>query len=272
MNIRKETVDGIAYYPYHDTVPVVDDGLLYHYTSIESAKIILRDLTLKLSDARKFNDPSEGFVSDISMTSIGEMFALDSIIDKTGILCFTKNQEIRGTVDCGYNRPRMWAQYARNNTGVCIAINQKAFLKENEETLKKGLYMVDSVKYRKALKKIQKRHTLSDKELNCKIPRVFRDIFFEKYIDWRDEKEVRFLGVNLPDKLSIANSIQFVVLGSNISYYNLRDLVSIVNDPNSCSYGKLGEMSFVRACYSAGGVEASSLCQYIDSQDVQFVK
>lgn len=272
MDIGKETVEGIAYYPYHNAIPVVDDGLLYHYTSIESAKIILRDLTLKLSDARKFNDPSEGFVSDISMMSVKEMLALDSIINKTGILCFTKSQELRGTVDCGYNRPRMWAQYARNNTGVCIAINQKAFLKENEETLKKGSYMVDRVKYRKAMKKIQRRHTLSDKELNGKIPRVIRDIFFEKYIDWRDEKEVRFLGIDLPDKLSILNSIQFVVLGSNINYYNLRDIVSIVNDPNSRSYGKLGEMSFVRALYSAGGVEVSRLCEHIDSQDVRFVK
>lgn len=235
IDMRKETVAGIAYYPYHDTLPVLDDGLLYHYTSIESAKIILRDLTLKLSDARKFNDPSEGFVSDISMASMNEMTALNSIIAKTGILCFTQNKEIRGTVDCGYNRPRMWAQYARNNTGVCIAISQKAFLKENDEVLKKSSYVVDSVKYRRTLKKIQRRHTLTDKELKGKIARVLRDMFFEKHIDWRDEKEVRFLGIGLPNKLSITNSIQFVVLGSNVNYYDLLDIVSIVNDPNSYS-------------------------------------
>lgn len=102
--------------------------------------------------------------------------------------------------------------------------------------------------------------------INCANP-----LFFSKHSDWRDEEEYRLVGIDFPDFLSINDSICYIILGQKTSLEDIRDIVSIVNDPNTKSYKQLGEMSFVRAKSTAGSISVVYLHQCADIPKMRFI-
>ena len=87
---------------------------------------ILGNMTLKLSSFENLNDLNEKEIKFV----LQDWLALDSEIKKfltknCRLISFSRNFELsKGHCECGCNHPRMWAQYADNNKGACIVINE----------------------------------------------------------------------------------------------------------------------------------------------------
>ena len=236
-------------YLYDDVEPSLDDDILYHFTTADSFFKILESMSLKSSDFSRLNDLNEGNLRNGNMPnacldiSVGK-----ALCEKGTLLCFTKNfeqEEHNSKMICtGINHPRMWAQYADNNNGVCIALKKEQFLEDNKNLLKDKFYKLENVDYHLVL---------SLKFDNCCmgaddfIEKNWRELLYLKQDDWKQEKEVRFFALNLESKfLSIENSVAFICLSYGFLHKeeNMRKLISYMITPTSISYKKLVPRSF----------------------------
>ena len=120
-----------AYLYWREEVPRKGDGALFHYTSLESFKKILEDLTLLPSSFERLNDMNEGNVHNMNLSqNFMVMYNTDKYIkEKCRIICFSQNYDINSFGQEGTNHPAMWAHYADNSNGVCIVIDKEAFSK-----------------------------------------------------------------------------------------------------------------------------------------------
>lgn len=230
------------------TLPTVGDGFLYHFTPATSLMLILQEMKLKVSDFSHLNDLNE---TDICCESNdggwNEVKIKQYIIDHCGLISFTQNyyegEPRPSNVQTGCNHPRMWAQYAANNTGACVVINEQKFIKDNEAILKNRFYLFENVEYNRDLydTNIQ---TSSDPEEFIK--KNYQHIFFKKHIDWEREHERRFFGIDLPPYLSILNSVEFICLGQkfidNKEY--MRNLIETLISPTSVCFDKITPNDF----------------------------
>ena len=113
-----------------------EDKYLYHFTDIEKTIKILYGNALRFSKISTTNDTLESKpkIQSAHKDSKDIFEAINHLasINKNylQLLCFTK--DLNGTEDSpkgsqvltdysgrGFSLPRMWAQYARNNTGIC---------------------------------------------------------------------------------------------------------------------------------------------------------
>lgn len=119
---------------------------LYHYTNFESACKILYSESLKFSSLSKTNDTVEA-KPKIRATHKNEQHQLSLLLnhfqsmnkDSIQLMCFSKDAPLKRNYDTlstvfddftgrGFALPRMWAQYAENNEGVCFIINKNELL------------------------------------------------------------------------------------------------------------------------------------------------
>lgn len=221
-------------YQYGSTkVPSLNDKFLYHFTSAESLMEILKTRTLKLSSFDSLNDLNEKEIKFVLQDWLFGFGIEEFIIRNCKLSSFSRNFEAEnGLCECGCNHPRMWAQYADNNKGACIVINESKLIQHNKNYLDELFWKIENVSYN---------HCLTNEESNVSdnIPELFikenyRTIFFEKYRDWHQEDERRFLCINGPDYLTINDCIEFICLGNkfeNKNYENLSDIIiSSVNN------------------------------------------
>jgi len=197
-------------------LPQVGDGFLFHFTSAEALFLILNEMRLKLSAFSALNDLNETNIScKCSDWGLEEIKIQEYIIEHCKLISFSQNyyedEDMPSSVQNGCNHPRMWAQYAQNNFGACVVINEYKFLKENEALLKNKFYKIDNVEY--------KRNVYSGQITTMPNPKAFvqqhyKHLFFNKHLDWNREHERRFFGIDVPDYLSILNSLEFVCLGN----------------------------------------------------------
>lgn len=238
---------------YIDMLPSLNDGFLYHFTSAASLLKIVENMTLKLSSFTLLNDLNE---DELSCESSGGMDAINIrnyIGEHCRLICFTQNFESEGNSFChtGSNHPRMWAQYADNSYGACIVINEEKFVERNKELLEGKFYKKENVVYKESIynKDIQ---THRDPE------KFIRDnwdhLFFKKYIDWGQEHERRFFGIDLPDFLSIKGCIEFICLGRRFNNENLLNLIHSIVTPEYESYLQLTPHDFTIQLNSNGAV------------------
>lgn len=240
----------------------VDHNLyLYHYTNVATAKdCILRPRTLKIGSFRNTNDPKEsknwefsfalgGLDPSIEETTAARLAISNEIKDKAKVLCFSKDKNYLDTnplnhiFSRGFAKPRMWAQYGSNHTGVCLVFNKKIIEKKiveqfgnatNDiyqgsvsyvnrcigENLYTSSYSINYPYYKKlGLLEYTRRHLLTHH------PRLF----FEKSVDWRDEDEYRWVIASALEGdlyVQFDNSLAGVVFGE---YTDERDVSEIVN-------------------------------------------
>lgn len=195
------------------------DMLLYHYTSAESFFKIISTLSLKCSSFSKLNDLQE--MNFINIHNIPNFLALNKLSENNGLslrlLCFSQNYKLKGQTQKGSNLPRMWAQYAANNTGVCISIDKGSFLKENSKKFKNKFIKFKNLHYTHfghAFDDSKIIKSINDVGLTEFIKIHSNDLFFQKFTDWKDEHEHRFIGIDTPEYLSIQNSIKSIILGN----------------------------------------------------------
>lgn len=237
-------------------LPSVNDGFLYHFTPATSLMPILRDMTLKVSDFTNLNDLNETDICcEWNDCGLDVIRIEQYIIEHCKLISFTQNYhegEHRPTnVQIGCNHPRMWAQYAANNTGACIVINEQKFIKENEKILKNRFYRFDNVAYCRNLYDTNIRTFSNPQKF---VTTYYKHIFFKKYLDWEREHERRFFGIDIPPYLSIQNSIEFICLGrkfiNNQDY--MKNLTEILIEPSSKCFDEITPHDFALQSNLAG--------------------
>lgn len=263
------------------------DRYLYHYTTIETLLKILHFNSLRFSNLCNTNDlfeqkPKVIFESrgpdDYERIEIIKNY-LNNRRKRVKVLCFSQDskyepeqlKQIQHEIGThlskdkqrahmfgrGFALPRMWAQYANNNHGVCIIFKKQELLRLSTE--QNVLVAHNPVIYKNAFdsfvidnRLIQALHTLiqSNKE-NALTQIIARNTmfveynYFSKVSDWAGENEYRLLSTsNSPDDIieirNVNSAISGIVLGSRASveyqfllfwmYSNLYDLRRICFD------------------------------------------
>lgn len=230
---------------------------IYHYTKADTAiDYILKNKNLRLSKFNTTNDPKESkdwfFIPGTNENRNLDKYTpeyLSTIMnpdlkEKTSLLCFTKDKILSGNhlEDMhlrGFCRPRMWAQYAANHSGVCLIFDFNLFDKLFHEQFQDKTYTRDNVKYfdRKIsdismdqtfivnVDHLEKRGVY---EYTFDHLMKFRNrLFFEKASDWANEDEYRFVVFDCGDQLfmNYKSSLKGIVFGENCSEKHIKDIV-----------------------------------------------
>jgi hypothetical protein len=192
--------------------PEDPDKYVYHYTKWERLLNIM-DTGFRLSVLASMNDPRESkdwilhTVSYESGVTVDRKALNDAVADykrkiRVGAFC----RDLRPTSDRapslrGYGRPRMWAQYAENHSGVCIVLdrerlNQAIHSKYPDHA---GSWVRDSeVRYVTSYDDpssiaIEYREGDVQSCVNEYFTRYGDSLFFTKHVDWHDENEYRWV-------------------------------------------------------------------------------
>lgn len=207
-------------------LPSKDDKFLYHFTSADSLMKILENMTLKLSSFENLNDLNEKEVNFGSYDWNNMLKLKKYIVDHCQLISFSQNFQNKDQFcQCGCNHPRMWAQYADNNKGACVVINEERFMEENEAILRDIFSIIENVSYFPFINTEEIKES-ANPELFLK--ENYMKLFFRKNDDWQQEDEKRLFCISGPDYLSIDNCIEFICLGKHFSkkdYDNLSDVI-----------------------------------------------
>jgi len=171
------------------------------------------------NDPRENKDWQFGFETNASFDSVsGEEFASiereATVLAKNTckLLCLTEDGDgavgfgINKIYDRGFCRPRMWAQYADKHKGVCLIFDREQLRVAIEASVEASSRLFrGSVVYRnrsQAQPLINNHFLLDfdsirgrglDNTIREHVSRYWRELFFEKAEDWRDEREFRWV-------------------------------------------------------------------------------
>lgn len=216
------------------------DDALFHYRKRNIAiKNILNENCFKLFKLNSTNDPQEykskllGASTHIQNDNIAieVLCAVDHLTRNSyfGSFCVNKNKSM--APEFGYKRSRMWSQYGENHFGVCIVLSKKKVINEINEICKKKYCLFDGdIKYKNINNQAMYINVVSEDNMNKSafeialehVKKNYKELFFRKNIDYRDENEYRFLICNssldntiYDESLSIKTQkiIQGVILG-----------------------------------------------------------
>lgn len=239
--------------------------LLYHYTRANIAiDDILKSRTLKIGSYTNTNDPKEQKTwkfnlwtnedRDLDKYKIDELSEILSkeLKEKTKIVCFSGDREpltgdhMIDIFNRGFCKPRMWAQYANNHTGVCLVFEREILgnlisskfgdlykIFHGDVTyrdrgivprLSEGDYFINIDYLEKVgLKEYAKMHLF----------RYYRRLFLEKLNDWRDENEFRLiLFTNTVEDLFIEfkDSLKGIMFGENTKEKDIDEMMEMTED------------------------------------------
>ena len=258
-----------------------DSRYIYHYTNVDKAIKIIDSNSLRFSCINNTNDTSEAKLRiNFELPDNKEnQVALEEFDNKTReivkffqnkysyirLMCFSMDVHIKkkdqdkvlsctldpekekyyNMIGRGFALPRMWAQYASDNKGVCFIINKNKLL--NQIAKKVEYYIDDSVDYKpflnnhfikkESLNKLYEKitsetnDTLVLAKLFSKNSDFIKYNYFEKLDDWKSENEYRIVALTNNDTvLSIGNFKNYtegVVLGEKIdpAYENVLKLM-----------------------------------------------
>ena len=236
--------------------PEVGDGALFHYTKFESFLKILETMTLRSSPLSKKNDLNEADLSGIDWSSNFLLMydAQNYVRTKCSVISFTQNYEVESNCREGANHPAMWAHYAENSGGVCIVLDKDALIENNRDSLEGLFYKIDAVEY---TCDHNPQMELFQEEYSCVsevVQKNYKEIFFKKDIDWKNEGEVRFLVESPEFYLNIKDSIKYIVLGKNLiaNREHICRMLSLI-DPSDALKHYFTPHSFVSISESQGG-------------------
>ncbi|MBM7605973.1 hypothetical protein JOC75_004001 [Metabacillus crassostreae] len=208
---------------FHDNVD--KNKYLYHFTSHTTAlEHILPSGNLRLSPYIYMNDPRErqnwrfGFSGSLDNDEFFKMQdELNSILkSNTKLICFTK--DMVGSEDYfmehdgrGYSHPRMWAQYGGNHTGVCLMFDKTILEKViDDEFSQRGLIHHGFVNYgARSLNSHYAFNSINSEEIQSlglklfskqHLNKYYKELFFEKMLDWKDESEYRWVFFSNEDR------------------------------------------------------------------------
>ena len=270
---------------YHDAwYTLFDEKLdtkrfLFHYTTIENAVKILFGNSLKFSKISRANDTLES-KPRIHIDSDQELFrnAIRHFREMNNeylqILCFTMDSDKECTNEFsnelddkermtnfagrGYSLPRMWAQYAANNRGICLVFDQQELIDLIRNSLRSFLLVYQPITYFNRFSS----YKISDESICQLLNRINRaksneqrtlwnidflkdnmDFviynYFSKLDDWIGENEFRFVAYGLDDYYvnQIDKALVGIVMGENIEPQNEKIIRSFC--PETCELRKI---------------------------------
>lgn len=227
------------------------DKFLYHYTKLETLfEKILPSKLLRLGPINTTNDPRETQEWFFEIIRHNESDKMPNMIDnqyykenlelsikfsseiKKGVklLCFTKDdsKEVSSAFyGCGFQHPRMWAQYADNHRGVCIGFSSDKIINSAKKHLSKnGQFFFDSVEYKdKSRIDMGGPFQIYEHEIRSQgiasaaeqmVMKYYKRYFFRKHVDWLQEQEYRIVLRNNDECevfLPIENCIEHIIIG-----------------------------------------------------------
>ena len=232
------------------------DKYIYHYTTFDSAIIILNSMSLRFSNICKANDTAESkpkLVFQKNVTEDDKERIVDFFINVNTlglkILCFTRDNITDTLLEKdlqkmyadysgrGFSLPRMWAQYAENNSGICLVFDKAKFLTLVDRQIKLLVIKKDNVNYIDQFKGYKVKREIVDNILNYlysersnvgntiigrqlfnKFPQLVNYNYFNKLDDWKGEHEYRILAINDKDIFvnHIEDSLNGIVIGERI--------------------------------------------------------
>lgn len=152
---------------------------LFHYTSFLSALKILSSRTLLFGDFKSMNDIAESRRDVLNDIAISELNKYKSI-------SFTADKRLKR----GFEIDSLWGHYAEKGNGICLVFN-KLELISYFKTMKcfKRYGSISYIRdYSNAIINISE----ADETVKS-IEKKYRDIFFTKSMDWKNENEYRLL-------------------------------------------------------------------------------
>lgn len=234
---------------------------IYHFTSIEKAILILYGDSLRFSKTTSLNDTLEAKPKISS--SDKDFNAIFNCLKKMNdeyiqLLCFSKDSEkhletsnnIKYFSDYkgrGFALPRMWAQYAHDNDGVCFVFNKEKLSEIIKNTLHNCLIKNSDVKYISQFEDLdfnyKKLDFLKDQDIeiinSINIAQFLKEHeeyteynYFYKLDDWSNENEYRFLAFS-NEELYIKNmkrAIVGIVIGERIKPSDEKIIKYFVDD------------------------------------------
>jgi hypothetical protein len=216
--------------------------MLCHYTSNETAKLILESNIIRFGKVSCSNDPIE--IKHTSFSYSGEDEDTEEMINSElddylnnilTLICFAFGEypindedylsEHGGILHDLTSRPpfylpRTWALYGRGHTGACLVFEKSLFLAQTSNQIKNGYhYLHKPIEYNDFLNNdvlydMSKSHFFDEDEISKKkthqIIQEYLEInaeynYFQKDLDWRDENEYRFLAWNKNDNNDFGN-------------------------------------------------------------------
>lgn len=216
------------------------DEYLYHFTSIEKANLILYGDCLKFAKISNLNDTIEAKPKiDLKYCPANIEYINQNYMQ---LLCFSRdikdynidddfnnnNNFISDYTGRGFALPRMWAQYANDNDGICFVFNKSLLLEECCRQLYDKTIMFGNVDYISKYKKINTHfdETLFFRKLkNNEILSFFKSNteftkinYFYKLKDWENEHEFRILAFGKNDHYikNIRNALVGIIIGEKI--------------------------------------------------------
>jgi hypothetical protein len=223
------------------------DDAIFHYTKKETAmEYILNNKQLKFGLFHSTNDPHEykrRLTSAVGWGDINEslylesMNLIDNTIQNTAFLSFCGNSNNKG-----YEKPRMWSQYGQNHSGICLVFSKESLIKTIKDELSQDYLIYDEdVNY----KEIDSESLNIDDNLIVNeiiinhIKQDYKNIFFQKHLDYKDENEFRIILVQKNENnhlkgnlIDISNSLKFIILGDRfpkVYLPTIKDLSSKLN-------------------------------------------
>ena len=145
----------------------------------------------------------------------------------------------------GFARSRMWSQYGKRHTGVCLVFDRRHLEEEFESSFDTNKKFAGRVEYQYYLesfvrsRKIKCRNIIDhgiDEALSMQIDEYYHEYFFLKSMDYRDEHEYRLVViVNDGDSpgLSIESSLKGVIVGIDFQSEEYERIDALAQNCNS---------------------------------------
>lgn len=222
---------------------------VYHYTRMDTAlEYILPSSTLMANKFSSTNDPKESRQwhfnlgtnknRDLAKYDMDELsHKLSSALKaRTKVLCFCKDQpdltgdHLRDIYKRGFCKPRMWAQYADNHSGVCLVFDRQKLDRTIRKQFSSFSIFRGDVSYKnpgvvgflhegdyKINVDYLEEHGF-DHYASAHFQTFHKRLFFQKLLDWINETEYRWViatDVTEPIYVDVQDSLVGIVFGDN---------------------------------------------------------
>lgn len=225
-----------------------NDGTLYHYTKFDSFMKIIENMTLRSSPLYKMNDLNEANLNNLDwdVDFLKMVEAEQYVKKKCSLISFTKTYRTGTVCQLGSNHPSMWAHYADDSNGVCLALDKKLLLELNRKTLKGIFHKTEKVSYRYLCSPDDSVMQNMGSNVSEFVQRNYKELFFVKHMDWKSEHEIRFFAECPELFLNIKGAIKYIVLGERLSKDRdrLTKVIEQIIVPNTQSFHYLIPHSF----------------------------
>lgn len=242
---------------------------LYHYTKSKIAlDCILPSHKLMFGNYVNTNDPKETKhwefsigtnenrdLSKYDMNDLSNRLS-HAFKSQTKVLCFSKDDnELSGNhisdiYKRGFCKPRMWAQYCENHTGICLVFDWQKIEKIVEERFSCDFLVLNgAVNYKN--RGIVPSRNESDYCINidylerygfndyasAHFKKYYRRLFFEKLADWHQENEYRWIVVadtTKPIFIDFKDSLVGIIFGESTKDKDIDKAITLTD--NSIQY------------------------------------